>query len=829
MSAGPAAAQPGTVHKNVPAPDLAGAGLTGGLNGWSTSPCPELGVEPMVLLDGPIGLVSKAMDERDTSLIMPSGTALAATWNPDVVTEVGELIGQQGHERGVSAVLGPNLNLPRSPLTGRGFEMFSEDPFLTGTLGAAWVKGVQSQGVASCTKHVVANDTETERRRMNSHVGPGLLRETYLRPFETAVRAANPWMLMMAYNRVNGIHCSRHAELIRILKEEWQYDGVVVSDWFGVDDTVETANAGLDLEMPGPARHFGTRLGDAVAAGEVSRERLNDAIHRITRLAERTGSRTGVRSPQPGRIRPPAEQRAALARAAAASFVLLENHDAMLPLDLTAIRTLAVLGTNATKPCFQGGTFATVRPEGQLTTPLDAIRATVGPSVEVRYEPGAVSPAPVPLTQLGSTAPDGTPGVLLEVLAPAGNDDDANNGAAVLYSEVRQSSSFVWFGPVPGLGAGLPGRVRVTARLHLDSPAHWTLGAGGTGMTSMRVNGKPVLEVPPPAPDDVMGVVARAETRQIALDLPAGKMEVAIEMAFQPGRVQAITAVAAPAITSDPLADAVALAARADAVILVVGDEQSSSRESADRSTAALDPACNRLVEEVAAANPRTVVVVNASRAVLLPWADKVKAVLMAWFPGQEFGSALASVLTGATAPSGRLPVSFPARDEDIPGWGTELDQDLTLDYAASEPTGYRHFQAPGRKARYPFGFGLGYTDFELSEAIVTSTGHVRDDAVDGVAGATVAVSLTNIGSSGGRDTVQVYGKAPGESEFRLMGFAAANVAAGQKVEVEIPLDPLGFRRWDDAGSGWTVPAGAWELRVGRHADDPGILCRITL
>jgi beta-glucosidase len=805
-------------------PDLTGAELTGGLNGWSTTASSEAGVEEMVLLDGPLGLVSKAMDERDTSLIMPSGTALAATWNPGLVAEVGQLIGQQGRERGVSVILGPNLNLPRSPLSGRAFEMFSEDPFLTGVLGASWVEGVQSQGVGACAKHVVANDTETERRRMNSRVEPATLRETYLRPFETAVRSANPWMLLMAYNRVNGTHCAQHPELIGILKNDWEYDGVVVSDWFGVDSTVDSANAGLDLEMPGPAKYLGAHFADAVTAGEVPEPRLRDAVERVTRLAGRAGRLDGGTAPAPARLRSPEEQRGTLIRAAAASFVLLENRESMLPLNKSRIRTLAVVGPNAAKPCFQGGTFATVRPEGELVTPLEAIREAFGPNVEVLFEPGAGPSTASSLTELGSTSPDGTRGVLLEILTPATGSADE-----VLHSEVRQASSFVWFGPVPGLGAGVPGRARVTARLTLESAARWALGAGGTGATSVTVDGKRVLDVPPPAPDDVMGVVARAETQQMTLDLPAGEVEVVVEMSFQPGRVQAITAVAAPERLSDPLADAVAIAAHADAVVVVVGDEQGSSRESADRTTAALDPACDRLVAAVAAANTETAVVVNSSRAVLLPWADKVKALLMAWFPGQEFGRALASVLTGSTAPSGRLPVSFPALDEDIPGWGTGLNADLTLDYAASEPMGYRHFEATGRTPRYPFGFGLGYTEFALVDAVVVGNDLQHGAPSDGVDGVSVQVTVRNTGGSGGREVVQVYGRAAGETGFRLMGFATVDVAAGATREAQIAIDPLGFRRWDAARSRWTVRSGEWELRVSRNAADSGIVCRITL
>lgn len=802
--------------------EIVGAELTGGLNGWSTTASAAAGVEEMVLLDGPLGIVSKAMDERDTSLIMPSGTALGATWNPELVREIGQVIGQQGVERGVSAILGPNLNMPRSPLTGRGFEMFSEDPYLTGTLGAAWVEGLQSQGVGSCTKHVVANDTETERRRMNSSVEQSTLRETYLLPFELTVRAANPWMLMMAYNRVNGTHCSQNADLISVLKDEWQYDGVVVSDWYGVDDTVAAANAGLDLEMPGPANYLGARFAEAVASGSVAPERLGDAVERVIRLADRTGRRTGAALPAPSRLRSRDEQLKVLREAAAQSFVLLENKDAVLPLDMSKVKTLAVVGHNAAKPCFQGGTFATVRPEGRVATPLDAIREAAGPGVEVLYQPGAAPESALSLTELGSTAPDGTPGVLLEVL-PAGDSGD------VLYSEVRKSSAFVWFGPVPGLGAGVPGRARITAHVHLADPARWMVGAGGTGVSSLRIDGQEVLVVPPPAPDDVMGVVARADTQEIPVDLPAGTVELVIDMAFQPGRVQAITAVATPEQVTDPLSAAVELAAQADAVVVVIGDQQGSSRESADRTTAALDPASDRLVEAVAGVAANTIVVVNASRAVLLPWADKVKAVLMAWFPGQEFGPALAGVLTGSTAPAGRLPVSFPRRDEDTPGWGTGLDTDLTLDYSASEPMGYRHFHSTGLQPRYPFGYGLGYTSFELVDAVASAGSSVSAGSRDGVQGVSVRATVTNTGASEGRDVVQAYLRAPHETDFRMAGFAGVDLDAGEGREVEIPLEPLGFRRWDTASADWVVPSGEWEIRVSRNASADGILCRITV
>ena len=304
--------------------DRAAARLTGGLNGWSTTAAPELGVEAVVMVDGPLGLVSRGLDERDTSSLLPSGTALAATWDLQVVNDVGLLMGAEAVERGVDVVLGPNVNIPRTPLSGRAFEMYSEDPWLSGLLATAWSAGLQQQGIGVCAKHLVGNDTETERRFMNAQIGPTALREVYLRPFEMLVEAGVE-MILMAYNRVNGTHCAENADLIDIVKNEWNFDGALVSDWFGVVDTIASATAGLDLEMPGPARFFGERLVDAVDRGDVSAERLADMTQRLLLLAERTGRRSGAAHPVKGTV--PVDRDDVLERAAAASFTLLENRD----------------------------------------------------------------------------------------------------------------------------------------------------------------------------------------------------------------------------------------------------------------------------------------------------------------------------------------------------------------------------------------------------------------------------------------------------------------------------------------------------------------------
>jgi len=782
--------------------ERAAARLTGGLNGWSSAAAPELGVEQVIMVDGPLGLVSRGLDERYTSSLLPSCTALAATWDAEVVNQIGLLMGAEAVEREVDVVLGPNVNIPRTPLSGRAFEMFSEDPWLSGVLATAWSSGLQQQGIGVCAKHLVGNDTETERRFMNAQIGSTALREVYLRPFEMLVEAGVE-MILMAYNRVNGVHCAESADLIDIVKNEWAFDGVLVSDWFGVVDTVASATAGLDLEMPGPARFFGEQLVDAVARGDVPEERLADMTQRLLRLAERTGRRSGVAHPAKGAIS--VDRDDVLEAAAAASFTLLENRGQILPLDATALSRIAIIGVNATSPCLQGGTFARVNPIGPVISPLESLRDRLGPAVQVDYAQGVVAPAPFTLPELGGTTPDGIPGSLLETFAA--------DGDTAAFSEVRQSSSFVWFGPVPGVGTAPRARIRVTTVLTPTESGEWVFGVGGTGDATLKVDGEVLISSAAPPAHDVMGAVARAEVTQRRVRLAAGRaVTVVVESELGGAHVRAITATALPPQPDHVLREATELAAAADAVILVVGDHQGSSRESADRDSMALSEDQVELIERVTAANARTVVVVNASRAVHMPWADRAAAVLLTWFPGEQLAAALTSVLFGDREPKGRLPITIPLRDEDIPGWGAGLGPDKTLDYDASEPTGYRHAARTGIAPRYPFGFGLGYTTFELADARLGT-----DATTDRV---TVTATVRNTGNRHGRDVIQAYVRAPGEIGCRLAGYGAIELAGGETGSVTFTLDAQSFRRWDEAGARWSVPQGSHQVLIGRSSVD---------
>lgn len=777
------------------------AALTAGASGWSTVAAPDAGLQPMLMGDGPLGLVSPTFDERDTAFLLPCGTALGATWDVDVVRSVALLQGSEALRRGYAAVYAPNLNLARTGLSGRTFEMYSEDPLLAGVLGAAFVAGLQSQGVAACPKHLVANDTETERQRMSATVDEVTLREVYLRPFELAVRAG-AWMLMTAYNRLNGVPCAASPELLRIIKEEWGFDGPVVSDYFALKETVGPALSGLDLEMPGPAIHFGQRLADSVAAGEVPQERVDDATTRLLRLAARVGALGGTeRSVSAPTEHVPADDAPArLTAAAAASFVLLKNDGDLLPMVMPA--RLAVIGPNAARPTYQGATFGRVRPAGDALTPLDALRRRFAEDRDVVHEPGVARDRPEPLGAFAVTTPDGRPGVLLE---------HRRGDAEPVLTEVRADSSFVWFGSVPGVGPTTePGSLRLTAVFAPGVSGRHVFAAGGSGATLLAVDGVVVAQQPAPEPGDVMGQVARAEMTPGEVELTAGvPVTVVVDMVSEGARVRALTVGCLPPQPDGALARAAEAAASADTVVLIVGDVPETSRESRDLESSALPAEQLELIREVAAVNRRTVVVVNAGRPVDAPWADDVAAVLQAWLPGQGFGAALAAVLAGDAEPGGRMPVTVTCRDEDRSTWGERLDEDLALDYTATEPVGYRHLQRTRIAPRFPFGSGRGYTTWESRDPWVT---------VDEGRRGSVGVTVTNTGPRAGREVVQVYVRAPGERDARLAGFGGVRLDPGEKAEVTVTLDERAFARWDADGSVWLLPPGTHQVLVGRSS-----------
>jgi beta-glucosidase len=708
--------------------------------------------------DGPSGVRGTSWDERRTSLLFPNPTAVAAAWDPALAERIGRLNGAQARDKGVHVQLAPTINLHRTPLGGRHFENFSEDPLLTARIGAAFVKGVQSAGVAATAKHFVGNDSETARMSYDARIGEEALDELYLRPFEEAVKAG-AWAVMAAYNKVNGTSMTENRELLTgVLKERWGFDGVVVSDWTAIRSTEESAGAGMDVEMPGlPTSPWRDRLVEAVRAGRVAEELIDDKALRVLRLAARVGALDGFPEPPPATT--PSDARAQLREAAAQAAVLLRNENGALPLN--GPRRLAVIGPNAVRFSAQGGGSAHVNPE-HVVTPVDGLRRALGDGTELIVRPGVyphprLAPLPLALTTEPET---GERGVRLDFF-------DA--GGALIESQHRKAAHFVFLGGIPS------GTARIVARTSM-TPAEdgvHTFAIAGAGEYELRVAGTRTAVTLTPDHGDPVEALLRPPEHRVEVELRAGA-PVPVELHYTPaprsfGAAFGIGHHGPRPAEDDALAAAVAAARDADAAVVVVGTNDDVESEGFDRTSLALPGRQDELVSAVAAANPRTIVVVNAGAPVLMPWRDEVAAVLWAWLPGQEGGDAVADVLTGAAEPGGRLPTTFPASHDGV--LSPVPAGDGTLHYAEGTAIGYRHYTSA--QVAYPFGHGLGYTAWEYESLTVS--------------GGVAEVTVHNTGSRAGREVVQCYAFADGT--VRLAGFAAAEAAPGDSVTVRITLD----------------------------------------
>ncbi|MFC4455418.1 beta-glucosidase [Deinococcus sonorensis] len=782
-----------------PPPDFTleeAARLTAGAEMWASAALPHQGVPALHMADGPMGMASVRVDERDVALLMPCGTALAASWDVDLAGRIGALVASECTRLGRQAVLGPNLNLPRSPLAGRAFETYSEDPLLSGEIGAAWIGGVQAGGVSAVAKHVVGNDSETQRHRMNSVMDVRTLREVYLRPFERAARAGVGGMLM-AYNRLNGVPCAEQTQVIRLLRNELHFTGVLMSDWFGVQNGAKSLQAGLDLEMPGPGRQMGEHAAQLARSGEVSEARVQAAARSVAAWA--TAWQTPV----------PAAQDAAelLTEAAAASFVLLKNDRGVLP--LAPQRPLAVIGPNAATPCYQGATFARIALSDDVQTPLSALEQRFAVEHEVGVEPEYRLP---PLPALPITAATGEPG--LTVTYHAGGPD-----RPAVFSEVRRTSTLVWFAQdMPaGLSTHQGATVRARTTLTPERGGRYTLYYGGTGDVTLRVDGVEWGHQPSPVVGgDVMGHLLRGEATSVHLQLEAGvPVQLEYEMTYRPARAQGLWFGARPPAQPDLMRRAEALAARSAQVVLVVGETADSGVESRDRTTTRLPDRQLQLIERVCAANPQTVVVVNAAHAVDTSWAAQAAAVLQVWFPGQAFGPALAEVLSGIREPGGRLPVTFAAQEADYPAFDLTPDEHADLHYQEGVLIGYRSLAAQGVAPAYPLGHGLGYATFYYGDVQLAS-------GPDGEV--TLTVPVTNTSARRGKAVVQAYVAQPAFEDVpahpALAGFTALEVPAGATQHARVTLTRDALRRWSEAAGGWVEPAERRSLQVGTSLAD---------
>lgn len=783
--------------------------LLQGQDMWTLPAHPEIGLESLVMSDGPVGVRGVFWGPDDPSILLPSPTAMAATWDPELIARAGVLLAQEARRKGVHLLLAPTVNMHRTPLGGRHFEAYSEDPFLTGAIGSGYVRGVQSGGVGTTVKHFVANDAETDRMSVDNIVSQRALREHYLAPFETIVKDARPWAIMSAYNSVNGTPMSEHNELLNgVLRGEWGFDGCVVSDWMGTRSTIGAILGGLDIAMPGPRSVYGELLAAAVRNDEVDESVVDDAVRRVLLLAAKAGVLEGA----PAAVTDfpdPIDGRALAHEIAGRSFVLVRNvirDDApVLPIDPTDT-TVALIGLAARDARVLGGGSAMVFPE-TVVSPLDGLTAAL-PDGALSYSIGATLSDEIGIADRGfelrARVYDADGALLRELELP--------NGTVTWMGILPEGIEYQALHTIEVLGSFTPG----------ESGSH-RFGTKGLGQFTLTVgdetlfDGNQELESLDPfellfgAPKDRGAVELTAgEPTPVILRHTPMKMEGSpIDIvSFSLGHLE-------PQRDAEELmAEAVEAAKQADVAVVVVATTDKVESEGFDRTTLNLPGRQDELVARVAAANPRTVVVVNAGSPVEMPWRNDVAAVLLSWFPGQEAGAALADVLVGLTEPGGRLPTTWPATLADCPVTDvTPVDGKLV--YTEDLFIGYRAWDRSNVTPAYPFGHGLGYTTWEYEDA-------ERD-------GESLTVRVRNTGSRPGREVVQVYlaplDGDPARPARALAGFASVRAAPGETATATVTLPRRTFEVWDETSRDWAYRPGAYDVQVGGSSAD----CPLTL
>lgn len=791
------------------------ATLVAGEGIWTTHAIERLGIPQIVVTDGPNGARGGGLMGTGTpTACVPAGSVLGATWDPALIERVGELLGDEAIAKGANVLLAPTINLHRNPLGGRNFECYAEDPYLTGVIACAFVRGVQSRGIATTAKHFVGNDSEFERNTIDTQADERTLREVYLRPFEMVVKDADAWGLMSSYNRLNGTFASEHHWLLtQVLRDEWGFDGFVVSDWFAARSTAASAKAGLSLEMPGTVRFYGPeRIGAAIEAGEMDEDDLNRIARDVLVLAERTGAfeRPGG---GPEKELDRVEDRELVREAAVSGTVLISN-DGTLPLDPAALASLAVIGPNAAQAKVMGGGSATVRAY-RTTSPLEALQRRL-PDVDVRYSKGC---------DIDRSTPELRAPLLQDRFRVewfAGHELSGD----VLATTDSSAGRFTFFGePVPGVAADAFS-FRATGTVVAEASGTHALRVVQAGRVRVLVDGDVVLDATEgdyETGDEFFGF--GSVEIEADLDLEAGRSyELTVEYSNRGAVLLAGVRLGLVAtVERDLLGEAERVAAECDAAVVVVGTNDDWETEGRDRDLFDLPGDQVEMIRRIAAANDRTIVVVNTGGPHAMDWLDAPAAVLSVGFAGQEMGDALVDVVLGLADPGGRMPTTIPARYEHSPAYLNYPGENSVVRYGEGLYVGHRFFDARVIEPAVPFGHGLSYATFSWGSPRGPET--VDASAAPDVV---VEVDITNTSDRDGVEVVQIYVEPPPSILHRpvreLKGFAKVVVPAGETVTAAVALDDRAFSYFDPGDQIFDELAGMMPVPAasGPRRTDPG-------
>ncbi|ORY90760.1 glycoside hydrolase family 3 protein, partial [Leucosporidium creatinivorum] len=806
--------------------------LLGGKDIFTFGDVLEAGIPSLRCSDGPNGTRGRRFFNGTPASCFPCGTGLAASFDVDLVKRVGEAIGDEARAKSAHIILGPTINIQRSPLGGRGFESYSESPLLSGMLASAYINGVQSKGVACSVKHFVCNEQELERFSQDSVVSQRALREVFLEPFRLAHKHSAPLSFMSSYNRINGVHASENRWLLNdVLREEWGWKGLIMSDWTGVYSVAESIQATLDVEMPGPpVMRGGLTVNRAIQSGKLTMEEVDDRVRNVLELVNHGidsgipfyGGETSIDTP---------ELRDLLRQSAVEAVVLLKNSASLLPLS-SSTKSIAVIGSNAKIAVPSGGGSAALA-STYTVTPLEGITEAANErGISVDFAIGASAFRYLPVLDSIMTNPvDGKPGAQIEFFktCPVSSWFEEEVGSALPQADfaVGTVSSLAFMADgVPYEELGATPHCRMSTIIKPDISGVWTFGLCTIGVACLYLNGKLLIRnVEDWELGGLMFNYASVEKRA-EIELEAGK-EYHLEVREYPSSKTRAGPFAVKAgirlggfpepPAAEARAEAAALAAKSDIAIVVVGTNNDWESEGFDREDIALPGASDALVEAVLAANPNTIVVTQSGTPLAMPWIKDASAVLQAFFGGNELGNALADVLFGKVNPSGKLPLTFPVRLEDNPTFHN-FGAGGTIVYEEGLNVGYRHYQKMGIKPLFPFGFGLSFTTFafsDLSLSPVSPQGEL-----------TVSLKVTNTGERAGREVAQVYLSAPKESRpaspvKELKSFAKVSLEAGESTNVELKLEKEAFSWFDEGRGRWVASAGVHRVLIGNDSTDP--------
>jgi beta-glucosidase len=776
---------------------LAGADL------WHSVSIPRLNIPQFKTTDGPNGARGAWGSMSSPSVATPVGIALGATWNPELVEKVGNVLADELEAKGAHILLAPTVNIHRTPIAGRNFECYSEDPFLSGMLASAYIKGIQDKGKGACIKHFVANDQEYERFSMSSEVDERTLREIYLEPFRLAIRKSNPWAVMSSYNRVNGTYaCENDHTLNDILKDEWGYKGIVMSDWFGTYDR-DVPSGGLDLEMPGKARWMSEEMvKHALDDGPLTEEILDGKVRRLLGVLDKAGLFDKPElQPERGEDKP--QHRKIMREAAREAIVLLKN-DGILP--LKKVKSIAVIGPYAAQAQILGGGSSSVTPH-YAVSPFEGIKNRAGKKIKVDTAPGCFiyKTLPAPALETLSTE-DGRVGLDLSIF------NGTEYSGAPVYSEVTSNVQHGWFfTSVPNANQE-SFSVRMEGFLTPKESGTHTLGLNGVGWCKLYLDDELVVDH---SSDSDMGKQVVAE-----VELKGGKSyAIKVEYYWQGNpRWRSLMLGHQPPQPLDPIAEAVKLAKKVDVVVLIASLNGEWETEGADRVDMKLPGAQNELIKQVAKANKNTIVVLNVGSPVEMPWIDKVPAVLQLWYDSQEQGNALADILFGDENPSGKLPTTFPVRLEDNPAYINYPGEHGKVRYGEGIFVGYRYYDKKDVTPLFPFGHGLSYTKFKYSNLKLSAKFITPKDTLK------VKVDVTNTGKVAGKEIVQLYVRDVQSTfarpEKELKAFEKIELKPKQTKTVTFTLDREAFWYFDTAKNSWNIEPGEFEVLVGGSSRD---------